>query len=67
MDKKIDESTIEIENIIPEQTVTTRYDIKGLLRKKTFLENQLTDVNDLISRAEKLGITEVATIDEIIP
>lgn len=67
MDIKINETTMEIQKTV-EETKIVQYDIEFLYEQKKTIQEQkdrdnvqrdleLNEIDDLISRAEKLGIT----------
>lgn len=50
MDKKINDTTVEIIDVIPQKSITRKLNISALLRKKEIIEEQLLETNSLIQR-----------------
>lgn len=59
MDRKIDDSRFEIENVVPEKVEIVEYHYNSLLERKTVLEKELADIDDLINRAEAVGFKKM--------
>lgn len=66
-DTKIDNTTVQLVDVIPQQTVTTTVNVANLIARKTQLvkmqadsnarfDAQIKDITDSLERASKLGI-----------
>lgn len=69
MDKKINETTIEITETIPSKEVVTKYNCEALKKQNILLQARIDKNNDILNRADKAGIVNAlldVQVDKIV-
>lgn len=55
--KKVDDHTISVDTVKPSEIQTVTYLYDNLVSQRNILQEQLNEVNDLITQADNLGVS----------